>query len=100
MKRCLGYLPRMLWHTVGKPPGYVLKAIKDLNTEKEARACVNRRAGVAERDLALRFSNQVEQVEQWSFVFTCLLETAMLAGPGSSSSGDGLEGGDAYGLVD
>lgn len=76
VKRCLLYLPRTIWPTLEKPPGYVIDVIRKLNAEKAERGRINRQGAEAERELAMRSSNQVEQVEEWSFVFTALLETA------------------------
>jgi len=99
VKRCLSYLPRTIWPTLGKPPEYVLDAIRKLNAERAARVRVNRQAGERERNLAMRFSNQVEQVEQWSFILTALVETGILDENRGPSSPNPLKGGDAYGLT-
>jgi hypothetical protein len=98
-RRCLNYLPGMIWPVVEKPPVYVLEALKEVNTEKDARVRGNRQALEQERSLALRFSNQIEQAEQWSFVLTALLETSRpdeKAGPRSRGP---AKGGDAYDLT-
>jgi hypothetical protein len=47
----------------------------------------------------MRFSNQVEQVEQWSFILTALLETATLDQNRGTSSANPPKGGDPYGLT-
>jgi len=81
-----------------RPPRYVVDAIRKLNAEKAERGRINRKVAEAETDLAMRSFNQVEQVEEWSFVFTALLETAYTGngqGPAPASSS---EGGDAYDL--
>jgi len=98
VKRCLSYLPRTIWPTLGKPPEYVLDAITKLNAERAERVRVNRQAGESERNLAMRFSNQVEQVEQWSFILTALLETGILDENRGPSSANLQKGGDAYEL--
>jgi hypothetical protein len=98
VKRCLLYLPGMIWPTVEKPPGYVTDVIRKLNAEKAERGRVNRQGAEAERELAMRSSNQVEQVEEWSFVFTALLETANAGNGQRPSPAHSPKGGDAYDL--
>jgi hypothetical protein len=98
VKRCLSYLPQAIWPTVGKPPEYVLDAALKLRAEKAEKTRAYRKANKTEIDLAMRFSNQVEQVEQWSFVFTALLETAILDENRGPLSANPQKGGDAYGL--
>lgn len=98
VKRCMSYLPRTIWPALGTPPDYVRDAAKELNAEKLARVRLNVQAVKTEGNLAMRFRNQVEQVEQWSFVFTALLETATLGENNAPSSANPLKGGDAYGL--
>jgi len=97
-RRCLSYLPRIIWPTLGKPPGYVLEVVSKLSREKTERGRINRQGADAERELAMRSSNQVEQVEEWSFIFTALLETASTSNAQGPSSGQCLKGGDAYDL--
>jgi len=97
-RRCLTYLPRTLWPTVPKPPGYVLEVITKLNAEKAERARLTRKGVHAEREVAMRCSNQIEQVEEWSFVFTALLETASTDHGQACSLANSREGGDAYDL--
>ena len=87
VKRCLSYLPRTIWPTMDKPPAYVLDAARKLNREKDERLRVNRETAATERNLAMRFRNQIEQVEQWSFILTALLETATPGEGVSPSSG-------------
>jgi hypothetical protein len=98
VKRCLLYLPRTIWPTGAKPPGYVVDVIRELNAEKAERGRMNRQGADAERELAMRSSNQIEQVEEWSFVFTALLETANAGNGQGPSPANSLEGGDAYDL--
>jgi hypothetical protein len=97
-RRCLTYLPRTFWPTSAKPPGYVVDVTRKLNAEKAERGRINRQGADAERELAMRSSNQVEQVEEWSFVFTALLETANRSEGQGPSPANSLEGGDAYDL--
>jgi hypothetical protein len=97
-RRCLTYLPRMFWRTSAKPPGYVLDATRRLSAEKAERTRINRQGVDAERELAMRCSNQIEQVEQWSFIFTALLETARTSNGLGPCPGNSLQGGDAYDL--
>jgi len=98
VRRCLLYLPGIIWPTVEKPPTYVTDVIRKLNAEKAQRRRVNRQGMEAERELAMRSSNQIEQVEEWSFVFTALLETANPGNGQSPSPADSPKGGDAYDL--
>ncbi len=95
--RCVSCLPRVIWPVVERPPEYVLEAMQALNEERTARTRAYAQTAEIERDLASRFSNHVEQVEQWSFVFTALSETAMAA-DNCSASVDPQKGGDAYEL--
>jgi hypothetical protein len=46
----------------------------------------------------MRCSNQIEQVEEWSFVFTALLETANAGNAQDACARGSPEGGDAYDL--
>jgi len=98
VKRCLLYLPRTIWPTVEKPPEYLVYVIRKLDAEKAERGRVNRQGMEAERELAMRSSNQVEQVEEWSFVFTALLETANAGNGQGRSLANSPKGGDAYDL--
>ena len=98
VKRCLNYMPQAIWPTLGKPPEYVIDAALKLNAEKAEKIRAYRKADKTEINLAIRFSNQVEQVEQWSFVFTALLETAILDENRGPSSANPQKGGGAYGL--
>jgi hypothetical protein len=97
-KRCLAYLAGTFWSTSAKPPAYVVDAIRRLNAEKAKRARIGRQGADAERELAMRCSNQIEQLEEWSFVFTALLETASAGSGQDARAIDSLEGGDAYDL--
>jgi hypothetical protein len=97
VRQCLAYLPRVIWPVVERPPEYVLEAMQALNEERTARTRAYAQTAEIERDLASRFSNRVEQVEQWGLVFTALFETAM-AGDNCSASIDPQKGGDAYEL--
>jgi hypothetical protein len=96
-RRCLTHLPRLFWSAGPRPPGYLADMIGKLNAAKAERGRLNKPGADAERDLARRSSNQVEQVEEWSFVFTALLEmaTAPTTRPPLVKS---REGGDAYDL--
>ena len=98
VKRCLSYMPQAIWPTVGKPPEYVLDAAMKIREEKSQRIRAIRKEDKSEIDLAIRFSNQVEQVEQWSFIFTALLETAMLEDDQGPSTANLQRGGDTNGL--
>ncbi len=98
VRRCLNYLPRLFWAAGPRPPGYVAEAIGKLNAGKAERGRLNKPGADAERDLARRSSNQVEQVEQWSFVFTALLETANAHTTQGRSCVKSPEGGGAYDL--
>jgi hypothetical protein len=97
-RQCLAYLPGTFWSTGAKPPRYVVDAIRRLNAEKAERARIGRQGADAERELAMRCSNQIEQVEEWSFVFTALLETANAGNAEDACARDSPEGGDAYDL--
>ncbi len=99
VKRCLSYLPQAIWPTVGKPPEYVIDDAMKLRAEKAEKTRAYIKADKTEINMAIRFSNQVEQVEQWSFVFTALLETAILDDNPSLSSANPQKGGDCYGLT-
>ena len=99
VKRCLSYLPQAIWPTVGKPPKYVIDAALKLREEKAEKTRAYRKADKTEINLAIRFLNQVEQVEQWSFVFTALLETAILDENRGPSSANPQKGGDSDGLT-
>lgn len=96
VNQCLSYLPRVIWPVVERPPEYVVEATQALNEEKIAKTRAYAQTAQIERDLASRFSNRVEQVEQWGFVFTALFETATLYENPSPSSANPQKGGDAY----
>lgn len=66
-RRCLIYLPRLFWLAGPRPPGYVADVIGKLNAGKAERGRLNKPGADAERDLARRSSNQVEQVEARRF---------------------------------
>lgn len=99
VKRCLSYLPQAIWPVLGKPPKYVLDAAMKLRKEKAEKKHTYIMADKTEINLAMRFSNQIEQVEQWSFVFTALLETDMLSDDHYPSSASPQKGGDTDGLT-
>jgi hypothetical protein len=98
-KRCLTYLPRLFWGADAKPPGYVVDVARRVSAEKAERGRANRPGADAERELAMRTFNQVEQVEEWSFIFTALLETATTREGSHRSPATSPEGGDAYDLT-
>jgi len=99
VERCLSYMHQAIWPAFGKPPEYVVDAARKLSEEKAEKTRAHRKAGKAEINLSIRFLNQVEQVEQWSFVFTALLETAVPGDERDPSSADPRKGGGAYGLT-
>jgi hypothetical protein len=98
VKRCLSYVPQTTWPTLERPPTYVVDAIRKFDAEKAERGRINRQVAQIETDLAMRSSNQVEQVEEWSFILTGLLETANTSNGLTPSLSQSLKGGDAYDL--
>lgn len=75
IKRCLRHLPRTIPPTLEKKYSYVTKAAEQLNKEINEKNRIYTQIKQSERKLKSLFSNQIEQVEQWSFIFTALLET-------------------------
>jgi hypothetical protein len=75
-KRCLDSLLGSIWLVAARPPAYCLKALQERRKETDEREQVFRRESAAERKLMSRFATRIEQVEQWSFIFAALLETA------------------------
>ncbi len=73
--RCLRDLPGMLWFTVGEPPVDVLHAYERLHQHNALE--VRAQAETRQWELALNANviPHLEQVEQWSFVFSALLQT-------------------------
>jgi hypothetical protein len=88
----------------------VVRVLALLNQEKENEREQRRAAAARERQLESQYSHRLEDVEQWSFIFTALLETCVRPGVPAMSDTDSrfshdgqrsqqAEGGGAYDLA-
>ena len=75
-KRCLHSLLGSIWAAAATPPAYCIEALQQARQEDDDRRQTFRAESAAEKRLRSRFGTRVEQVEQWSFIFAALLETA------------------------
>ena len=73
--RCLQTVPASIWRRAAQPPDDFLQALQRRRQEvaKQQRDIQQQRE--AERQLRLRFGTRDEQVEQWTFILTAVLET-------------------------
>jgi hypothetical protein len=98
VQKCMSFLPVAIWPTVQKPPKYFLEALNKLNVEKNIEIDKNRQLEKIGREITTKYKNQVEQIEQWSFIFSALLETSILNENKNSLSSSPEKEGDAYEL--
>jgi hypothetical protein len=75
-KRCISSLLGSIWRVAVIPPDYCVMALQQSMEESKELEQEFRYNSASERRLISHFGTRIEQVEQWSFIFKGLLETA------------------------